>query len=53
MPLATRNLSSGWASPGSFTVFVEWLWVQPGWRPGTYMAPATVDRCLSGARQQL
>ncbi|MGW7645483.1 hypothetical protein [Streptomyces bobili] len=30
------------------TAFVEWLWVQPGWRKGTYTAPSTIDRRLSG-----
>ncbi|WP_257586057.1 tyrosine-type recombinase/integrase [Streptomyces sp. NEAU-sy36] len=35
-------------TPGSLTAFVEWLWVQPGWKPGTYTAPSTIDRRLSG-----
>ncbi|CAM5596880.1 hypothetical protein AB0D47_36220 [Streptomyces sp. NPDC048376] len=35
-------------TPGSLTAFVEWLWVQPGWRKGTYTAPSTIDRRLSG-----
>lgn len=33
---------------GSLTAFVEWLWVQPGWKAGTFMAPSTIDRRLSG-----
>lgn len=35
-------------TPGSLTAFVEWLWIQPGWRPGTFTAPSTIDRRLSG-----
>jgi integrase len=35
-------------TPGSLTAFVEWLWWQPGWKPGTYTAPSTIDRRLSG-----
>ncbi|MFH8343118.1 integrase [Streptomyces sp. AM6-12] len=35
-------------TPGSLTAFVEWLWWQPGWRPGTCTAPTTIDRRLSG-----
>ena len=35
-------------TPGSLTAFVEWLWWQPGWRQGTYTAPSTIDRRLSG-----
>jgi hypothetical protein len=35
-------------TPGSLTAFVEWLWFQPGWKPGTYTAPSTIDRRLSG-----
>ncbi|MEU3835564.1 integrase [Streptomyces microflavus] len=33
---------------GSLTAFVEWLWIQPGWKPGTFTAPSTIDRRLSG-----
>ncbi|MFF4828229.1 hypothetical protein ACFY20_35690 [Streptomyces sp. NPDC001312] len=33
---------------GSLTAFVEWLWWQPGWKKGTYTAPSTIDRRLSG-----
>ncbi|MCQ4045837.1 integrase [Streptantibioticus rubrisoli] len=35
-------------TPGSLTAFVEWLWWQPGWKKGTYTAPSTIDRRLSG-----
>ncbi|MFD8025432.1 integrase [Streptomyces lavendulae] len=35
-------------TPGSLTAFVEWLWFQPGWKEGTYTAPSTIDRRLSG-----
>jgi hypothetical protein len=35
-------------TPGSLTAFVEWLWFQPGWKQGTYVAPSTIDRRLSG-----
>ncbi|MCX4429605.1 integrase [Streptomyces mirabilis] len=35
-------------TPGSLTAFVEWLWFQPGWKPGTCTAPSTIDRRLSG-----
>ncbi|NEB06431.1 integrase, partial [Streptomyces sp. SID13726] len=35
-------------TPGSLTAFVEWLWWQPGWKEGTYTAPSTIDRRLSG-----
>ncbi|GAA3815420.1 site-specific integrase [Streptomyces chiangmaiensis] len=35
-------------TPGSLTAFVEWLWVQAGWKPGTFIAPSTIDRRLSG-----
>ncbi|MFG3369654.1 integrase [Streptomyces sp. NPDC048156] len=35
-------------TPGSLTAFVEWLWVQPGWKKGTCTAPSTIDRRLSG-----
>ncbi|MFM9735188.1 site-specific integrase [Streptomyces niveiscabiei] len=35
-------------TPGSLTAYVEWLWHQPGWRPGTFTAPSTIDRRLSG-----
>ncbi|SED65891.1 hypothetical protein SAMN05428954_0710 [Streptomyces sp. 2112.3] len=34
--------------PGSLTAFVEWLWVQPGWKAGTFTAPSAIDRRLSG-----
>ncbi|WP_311766723.1 integrase [Streptomyces rhizosphaericus] len=27
---------------------MEWLWVQPGWRAGTFTAPSTIDRRVSG-----
>ncbi|WP_244190160.1 site-specific integrase [Streptomyces hygroscopicus] len=35
-------------TPGSLTAFVEWLWWQPGWKKGTYLAPSNIDRRLSG-----
>ena len=35
-------------TPGSLTAFVEWLWHQPGWKQGTFTAPSTIDRRLSG-----
>lgn len=35
-------------TPGSLTAFVEWLWIQPGWKHGTFTAPSTIDRRLSG-----
>ena len=33
---------------GTLVLFVEWLWRQPGRKPGTYTAPATIDRRLTG-----
>ncbi|GES32548.1 hypothetical protein AB0G60_16975 [Streptomyces angustmyceticus] len=36
------------AAPGALTAFVEWLWVQPGWKAGTFTSPSTIDRRLSG-----
>ncbi|MEU6397173.1 integrase [Streptomyces cinnamoneus] len=35
-------------TPGTLTAYVEWLWTQPGWKPGTRMAPSTIDRRISG-----
>ncbi|MFI5526678.1 hypothetical protein [Streptomyces platensis] len=35
-------------TPGSLTAFVEWLWIQPGWKAGTFTAPSIIDRRLSG-----
>ncbi|WP_327700487.1 integrase [Streptomyces decoyicus] len=39
-PLAVRS--------GTLVLFVAWCWIQPGRRAGTLMAPATIDRRLSG-----
>ncbi|MGW1364726.1 integrase [Streptomyces chartreusis] len=33
---------------GTLVMFVEWLWGQPGAKPGTRTAPSTIDRRLSG-----
>ncbi|MFJ9665530.1 hypothetical protein ACIRPP_13075 [Streptomyces sp. NPDC101219] len=33
---------------GALVRFVEWLWVQPGWRKGTRAAPSTIDRRIWG-----
>ncbi|WP_435279691.1 hypothetical protein [Streptomyces sp. 1222.5] len=35
-------------TPGTLVLFVEWLWTQPGWKKGTFTAPSTIDRRLSG-----
>ncbi|MFD3504867.1 integrase [Streptomyces sp. NPDC058678] len=35
-------------TPGTLVMFVEWLWTQPGSKPGTGTAPSTIDRRLSG-----
>lgn len=35
-------------TPGSLTAFVERLCWQPGWKAGTFTAPSTNDRRLSG-----
>ncbi|MEV0137921.1 integrase [Streptomyces globisporus] len=35
-------------TPGTLVMFVEWLWTQPGWKKGTFTAPSTIDRRLSG-----
>ncbi|MFD8381734.1 integrase [Streptomyces sp. NPDC059679] len=45
---ALLDLPATAITPGSLTAFVEWLWVQPGWKKGTYTAPSTIDRRLSG-----
>ncbi|MFF3326986.1 hypothetical protein [Streptomyces sp. NPDC002889] len=39
-PLAVRS--------GTLVLFVEWCWVQPGYTPGLFLSPATIDRRLSG-----
>ncbi|MFC7841890.1 hypothetical protein [Streptomyces sp. NPDC057382] len=39
-PLAVRR--------GTLVLFVEWCWLQPGRRPGTLLAPTTIDHRLSG-----
>ncbi|MGW4689739.1 hypothetical protein ACWEPM_33280 [Streptomyces sp. NPDC004244] len=33
---------------GALVRFVEWLWVQPGWKEGTRAAPSTIDRRIWG-----
>jgi hypothetical protein len=33
---------------GTLVLFVEWCWLQPGRKPGTLLAPSTIDRRLSG-----
>ncbi|MEU3948600.1 hypothetical protein ACH5AU_27685 [Streptomyces albidoflavus] len=33
---------------GALVRFVEWLWVQPGWKKGTRAAPSTIDRRIWG-----
>lgn len=35
-------------TPGTLVLFVEWLWTQPGWKKGTYTAPRTIDRRITG-----
>lgn len=45
---ALLDLPPAAITPGSLTAFVEWLWVQPGWKAGTFTAPSTIDRRLSG-----
>ncbi|MFG2590325.1 integrase [Streptomyces sp. NPDC048438] len=35
-------------SPGTLVMFVEWLWTQPGWKKGSFTAPSTIDRRISG-----
>jgi hypothetical protein len=39
-PLAVR--------PGTLVLFTEWCWIQPGYKPGLFLAPATIDRRLAG-----
>ncbi|MFV8133193.1 tyrosine-type recombinase/integrase [Streptomyces syringium] len=33
---------------GTLVLFTEWCWIQPGYRPGLFLAPATIDRRLAG-----
>lgn len=33
---------------GTLTAFVQWLWTQPGQQPGSFAAPSTIRRRLSG-----
>jgi integrase len=33
---------------GTLTAFVEWLWTQPGYKPGMFTSPNTIDRRLAG-----
>jgi hypothetical protein len=33
---------------GTLVMFVEWLWTQPGWKKGTFTAPSTINRRISG-----
>lgn len=33
---------------GTLVLFVEWCWLQPGYKTGLFMAPATIDRRLAG-----
>ncbi|MEU0375216.1 integrase [Streptomyces sp. NPDC006283] len=35
-------------TPGTLVMFVEWLWTQPGWKTGTFIAPRTIDRRITG-----
>lgn len=35
-------------TPGTMVMFVEWLWTRPGGKTGTFTAPSTIDRRLSG-----
>ncbi|MFJ8855180.1 integrase [Streptomyces sp. NPDC102437] len=35
-------------TPGTLVMFVEWLWTQPGSKPGTCMAPSTIGRRVTG-----
>ncbi len=35
-------------TPGTLVMFVEWLWTQPGWKKGTFTAPSTIERRISG-----
>jgi site-specific recombinase XerD len=35
-------------TPGTLAAFVEWLWGQPGWKKGTFTAPSTIDRRITG-----
>ncbi|MFH8760325.1 hypothetical protein [Streptomyces atroolivaceus] len=35
-------------APGTLVMFVEWLWTQPGWKKGSFTAPSTIDRRISG-----
>ncbi|ATL88782.1 integrase [Streptomyces malaysiensis] len=39
-PLAVRS--------GTLVLFTEWCWIQPGYKPGLFMAPSTIDRRLAG-----
>lgn len=41
MPLLTLT-------SGTLVLFVEWLWGQPGWKKGTFTAPSTIDRRITG-----
>ncbi|MFC9243951.1 hypothetical protein ACFT7S_07865 [Streptomyces sp. NPDC057136] len=35
-------------TPGTLVMFTEWLWNRPGWKKGTYTAPSTIDRRITG-----
>jgi hypothetical protein len=35
-------------TPGTLVMYVEWLWTQPGGKKGTFTAPSTIDRRISG-----
>ncbi|MFZ3497187.1 tyrosine-type recombinase/integrase [Streptomyces sp. 5.8] len=42
------NLPLTAITPGSLVAFVEWLWLQPGQKDGSFLAPNTIRRRLSG-----
>ncbi|ARE79468.1 hypothetical protein B6R96_36215 (plasmid) [Streptomyces sp. Sge12] len=33
---------------GTLVMFTEWLWTQPGWKSGTFTAPTTISRRITG-----
>ncbi|WP_306324125.1 MULTISPECIES: tyrosine-type recombinase/integrase [unclassified Streptomyces] len=45
---AERDVPPAAVRTGTLVAFTEWCWTQPGQRPGTFLAPSTIDRRLSG-----
>lgn len=45
---AETNLPTLAVRTGTLVLFTEWCWIQPGYKPGLFLAPATIDRRLAG-----